>query len=383
MIGKPSFDQSLLDTLSLTLSDFAASPDGDDLIFRHDVPVLTVRREDQPAPALLALVLSEVIGADVHRQPYEKVHWTVAFNYKGRPASLALQKFGLRLRVAGDPGLGKELLGRLNKAMKVAERRSVQPWVKERTAGGHVEVENQATRFRHMYEFFREQAEESFSQPAPNEGQGGDLDGLVAGLNATFAAHAEGLYYGLAMLDAYFSWIEHVLVLLLPFAGYDPAQDDLIGFIGSRWGDKYQRVLGIDMKESKVFHDDLTTVKERLRNTFAHGGFEKRGASLFVPLEGYYPIPAMLSRANESALFHLFPMTESTLQHATDLLDRFDQYLAMRFPSGMMYVESGLNVPFTAAGRAKILEHANDLTAYEEWLDGYGQYIDMMQNADF
>lgn len=79
----------------------------------------------------------------------------------------------------------------------------------------------------------------------------------------------------MAMIDAYFSRLEHFLVLALPFVGYKRDSDDLSQFIGSLWSDKFRRIFEIKNKEVQQHYDVLVGIKEKYRNTFAHGGFEK------------------------------------------------------------------------------------------------------------
>ena len=65
------------------------------------------------------------------------------------------------------------------------------------------------------------------------------------------------------MLSAYFSRLEHVLVLLLAFGDYDPQSDDLARFIGMIWSDKFKRLLKVDSDlNKKRIYDDLRHIKE-------------------------------------------------------------------------------------------------------------------------
>ena len=64
-----------------------------------------------------------------------------------------------------------------------------------------------------------------------------------------------------------------------------------------------------DVKVSKNFNS-LKNIKENYRNYYAHGGFEKRGASLYFHFPGLGALPALLSNIKEKPHFSFFPVEE-------------------------------------------------------------------------
>ncbi len=373
-MGRPTFTETDRKNLLLGLGGFEASK-SDGLLLFSEAEVLPIERTVLPVPGLTAVLLEEMVGAKTRHRPEEKVHWAIPFAYKGIDCSLSLEKFGVRLRIAdGAQFPAKEVMYRLQKATRRAERSVFSKYVASQTQAGNVTVENKSGLFSSMYAFFRDKATATLDAEPQTGKAAFNLAGIM---NANFERKAEGLYYGLSMLDAYFSWLEHVLVLLLPFSGYDRTVDDLVAFIGARWGEKYKRVVGLDAQEAHTHYDRLTE-----RNTYAHGGFEKKGASLRVHLDGFSPIPASMTRTVESPFFRMFPLEAADLKEVVNVLDQFDGFLQRRFPSGMEYVGSGLPVVFDEDGLNLLLEHADDPEAFRSWLEGFTQYVDMMENGD-
>lgn len=55
----------------------------------------------------------------------------------------------------------------------------------------------------------------------------------------------EDFYYKVAMIDAYFSRLEHLLVLLLPFTNFTAAGEALLKFIGTNGDGKFKTISDI------------------------------------------------------------------------------------------------------------------------------------------
>lgn len=85
----------------------------------------------------------------------------------------------------------------------------------------------------------------------------------------------------IAAISAYLSRLEHDLVLALPFVGFDPQVDDLTAHIGSRWGEKFNRVLG-NSDEVGARKGRLTDLVERWRNPTLMGDSRRGRVPLYT-----------------------------------------------------------------------------------------------------
>lgn len=160
---------------------------------------------------------------------------------------------------------------------------------------------------------------------------------------------------------------------------------DLIKFIGLNWSYKYKRVLGLEPGlKSKKYYDRLDSVKEIFRNTFAHGGFEKAGASLYFHFPNIGAIPASLTSVKNSPHFHFFPLQEANFQEVCSLFDEIDEWLGKEsLPMAIRYAKSGLNISFDEDSITKMLEKAKNVDIFDEWLEAGSNYRDMIENADY
>jgi hypothetical protein len=352
--------------LELTLKDYAPA-----LELKPSYRIL-IERNDMPVPGLIEYMLVKVLGFS-NFGPDEKLRWQVPFTYQGMRCSLAYQKFGVRLYIAKSDvdeqdvhQKAKEIIGKLKRAAKIIERRVLDPYAKSQIGNGNVTVVNQYHDLNRIYQYFRKQAFSIFS----------DNPGLGS---------FEGFYNALAMINAYFSRLEHLLVIVLPFINFSPDTDHLVEIIGSQWGDKYRRIFELTQdKSAKLYYDKLHDIKERFRNTFSHGGFEKEGASLYFHLPEIGTIPARLTEIRNSPYFNFLPLARADFNEVCSLFDNFDNWLESgKTKYGVLYAKSGLNVPFDAES---VREYKLAMTSpedFEDMLEYYTDLSDMHTNMEY
>jgi hypothetical protein len=346
----------------------------------------TVQRDDLPVPPMVRWILHDFLGGpDTGRD--EKLSWQVLFKFEGRKCAMAFQKFGLRLYFDAtdldEPSavaFAKAAIGRLKKAVRVAEREVFRDFAEQQVRAGNVTITNQFHDLRSMYEHFRYEAE---NPPEPAEEDLGE--GIFAPhWNRMAAIERLRFYNAVAMVNAYFSLLEHVLVIVWPFVNYQPGVDDLEDFVGKRWSDKFRTVFDVSVPgKPKTYLDRLLSVAEEYRNTYAHGGFDKHRGAFLSHFDGG-AMPAVLNDIREHRRFDLFPIQEPSLSTIVGLLDEVDEWLLCGPAAfGMRYAAAGYDVPLNpehldAARRAMCSDEG-----FDEWLAHLGYQIDMMMNMDW
>lgn len=347
----------------------------------------TLHPREAPIPVLLRHALA-LIGV-THSGPGEKVAWSTTFTYKGYPCELAHQKFGLRLRVGGDltqeqaDCLLAEVEKKLISAVNTVERLLAET-ANDILNGGNVTVVNQHRQLRGAYNYFRERTTnpavvEDVSESAGGEGFTGTM--FTSGRNVMAMNSFRDL---VAAISAYVSWLEHVLVLALPFADFDPAKDDLTKIIGDRWGDKWRRVVGHSNAEAVRLRERLAEVVERWRNTYSHGGFEKgNGATIYLHTPGLGALPVGLSNIRNSPLMAFHAASESDIEGVFALFDEIDAWLSNNLPNAMEWIESELVVRFDSEFTAQVkacIELEGDV---ETMIDAFAYQQDVDTNMDY
>lgn len=301
-------------------------------------------------PRILQWLCQEIIGAKDGGR-WEKTAWRYWFQFGDLPFSLAFEKFGLRLYGSANSAeefgaAAKKVMGALDKASRMAERKVFQGFADQQVRSGAVTVRNEFPRLRNMYEEFRQAAETGPPERPAEERQEGSLLEST-GIIDIFEKERHRFHYTVAMLTAYFGWLEHALVLFWPFLGFQPGTDDLEGFIGDRWGDKFKQLF--DPATDPIANGHLAKLKEtceEFRNTFAHGGFGRHRRNLLVHVAGGGPIEAGVSWVRGRPHFDFFPVPEESYADIVKVLDGFDAWLKIgpaRY--GWQWGEAGIDLP--------------------------------------
>jgi hypothetical protein len=355
---------------------------------------VAVDRERVPVPSLLYMALVQVVGCP-DLGTADKTLWRVPFRYEGIEAMLAYEKFGVRLYldVAEDGGgserLAAEVVGKLNAIVKTIERESLQDLAERKLENGEVTLRNQHHRLRRAYEHFRAEAEETLAASEADDTrelgtvEEGDL--LSRGISKMFRRLEVGGFNAIAAINAYFSWLEHVLTLALAFGSTDPAGGTLRDHIGNRWGDKFRRVFDTQDAAANRVLARMHEVAEDYRNTFGHGGFDKLGATVGVQIEGIGAIPARLTDVRRSPHFELYPFAPVSFAEVTAVLDEVDRFLREHPATkhAMEFIESGFDVPFDSDSRR---EYADEMTSDERFrtfLAKRAEELDCLANMEF
>jgi hypothetical protein len=356
---------------------------------RDDLPmhVTNISRYAAPIPVLLRHALT-LIGVP-HGGPGEKVAWWTSFTYKGHSASLAHQKFGLRLRIRGeftDEQVGELMSEMTNKLTKAV--RTVEDLLASRASAtlsaGNVTVVNQHRHLRRAYDYFRERATnpelvEDKSESGTNEF--GTWSTFLLGKNVMAMNAGHDL---IAAISAFVSSLEHDLVLSLPFLDYDPSRDNLTNIIGDKWGDKWRRVVGHQNPEAVRLRERLTAVVERWRNPYSHGGFEKgNGATIYLHTLGLGALPVGLSRVRDSPLFSFHSASDTEIEDVFILFDQIDAFLASHLPHAMEWINSGLDVRFDAEFMRQVVRSVQASGNLEKLIGAHAYRQEMHDNMDY
>lgn len=286
----------------------------------------------------------------------EKLAWEYPFAYRERACSIALEKFGLRLYLepssdAGRRSDGEEIVKKLSAATRMLDKGILKLAAAEETAAGHLIVWNQVPRLRGMYDYFRRLATEAYA------GKGflaRDHDERSEG--SVFVQHlrvipqrTEGFYATVAMTMSYFSLLEHLLVFALLATDFDPSQESLTDFIGSRLLEKFKRVFDVaGDPEANRYYQRLHEAAETWRNPYGHGGFDKQHGTLAFYLPGIGSFPLLLSDIREHPGFSVVPEREQSFDELCALFDDLGRWLRTgQVAPAIRWADECLDVAFT------------------------------------
>lgn len=376
--------------LRYLLDGFARREDHGDIWASSEM--VCVEPKDLPVPPLVLFLLTEVMGM-VNLGLDEKTAWHVPINFRGHRVTIASQKFGLRLYVVPVEGSGEtaeviaaEVVGRLRKALRIVERDVLAGHARQQLEEGCLTIANQSGRQRAMYEHFRETASTAFAaaeKPALPEGRDA-VESIFASVCEKVYQSQVGAWEAIAAVNAYFSLLEHELVLVSAFSDLDPTGGALEDLIGNRWAEKFRKLFDLGDADAKRVQDRLHEIAETYRNPYSHGGFDKQGATLWFHLDGIGAVPARLSDIRSSPHFELFPVQPEDFATICADLDRTACWLRDgRYAAGFEWIDAGLDVAFDEESRRDYRRLASDPKHRRELIARHQHHADRAANFDW
>lgn len=364
--------------VKLALKDFSSDFTENNFKPIRDTISVRIERKVIPVPELILFIFSNILDfPNLGRM--EKMRWYIRFKYKSIICSIAYQKSGIYLYYekpdSNDLEVNPdEIIGKIAKSFRIIEENILQDFSKYQIKEGNITIPNIYYMLDRMYQYFREKAEKFFNTRAKDEYKFGDIKTIH-----------NGFYDTIAMIDSFFSKTEHVFILILPFAGFNSQNDDLLKLIGASWQNKYKRIFQIDTDvQAKKYYDKLINVKENLRNTFIHGGFEKSGASLLFHLPEVGNIPVNLTKVKDSPHFNFFPVEGEDFNKICKLFDEFELWIKSgKLAQGIRYIESGLNVPFDNKSLSIFNKAMATNNEFEKLIEKWSYLSDQHENMDY
>jgi hypothetical protein len=366
----------------------AALPDLEDVATTPALSPHELSRDEFPLPDLILFGLTRLCDLRQYG-PAEKLRWGVRGKYQGTTFSITLEKFGLRLYVVSHASVEERasIIGCLRTAVRLAEAH-VRTLAQDQVDAGNVTIENQYRFFEGAYRFFRYKAKRAYrTKPPKAKVLRHSPDGhVVSWSSQPFKPLIEGGYYAGAMLDAYFSRLEHSLVLALAFTRFDPREGRLLQFVSANWDEKLRSIFdfGEDDVARKIY-EDVRKLKEELRNPLAHGGFAKKGASFNFHVERFGALPVLLSGHGRTVDTFFTRMPEVSYTRACAQFDAFDTFLDQSsIRHGLQFSRSSMNVSFSEESRQeyqRVIAAGND--AFEEFISHRVDEADRHMNMDY
>lgn len=374
-------DDKLQESLESALKDFSSeAPEPDNPSPRNTYKP----RERFPIPTLVLITLRDFYDCEA-RGPFEKIRWSVACGYCEQPVVFEMRKFGFTICY---PDALKDdiraLLQDLGKAVEIVEK-ALETFAKRQTDKGQVTIPNRYGQFHDRYEFFREKAADAYDQPRPEREVTRDDNGEIKEIKVpAWKSQTEGKYLTAAMVDAYFSRLEHLLILLLPFTSFQPEADSLRDFLFDHWNEKFKVACDLDRRDTKRAYDALIALRREFRNPMAHGGIEKPWGSMYFHVPGALALPACLTGVRETKEFRFQPfLGETSHEEICSLFDSTDEAIRKEHPRAFEFAESGLDIAFDEKSRKNYHSAMESEEKFQDFIRGMHLRTDMHMNMDY
>ncbi len=341
-----------------------------------------------PVPELVLFTLRNVMGWRWSGHG-EKVRWTVYGSVDGEPVFFSLQKFGFAIgRKVDGVVANTKIEGQLASALKEVEK-ALETVAEYQVAAGDVLIVNRFGEFDARYRFYRELADKAFKRasrkPRVSRSPGSPF-GLADVMNRLIKAKREGFFHSVAMVDCYFSALEHRLVLLRAFTGKPLSQGEVIDLLSAKWDDKLKMVVPVaGNRKLELLLGRMREIKERVRNPFSHGGVENDGGSMFFHLPTIGQIPVNFSKFGNSVRFSFLPVEEEGHSDYCEVFDAMDEILSsgdLAGPHALM--DAGVDPSFDGETLKRYADAIAGTDAdLRAFLDEWGHLWTMHANMDY
>lgn|SRR5487761_177865 len=243
---------------------------------------------------------------------------------------------------------------------------------------GNVMFTNQYANLRGGYEYFREGCQLAYAG-------NGRLRDKAPWIELTTGRGSQEAWWNfLAMVSAYFSLFEHILIGCLPFSTFNPQSEDLPYAVGSKWSSKFKLVADLEDSETAKHFGALQDIAERYRNTYSHGAFGSGGkAAMIVRLPGVGDVPASLSEFGVSPEQWFIPAAQNDFVRTCEAFDSCDNWLATGpLAAGYQWVQAGLDFDFSPRLRAAAAQ-AIGQGNFDEFVSQAVAHDEALMNWDF
>ena len=216
-----------------------------------------------------------------------------------------------------------------------------------------VNVRNRSVELYHRFEFLTEEYKSKLSEAEGRTREPRARTPASARVNCRIPDYRrlrEANWLALSAIESFFSWTEHVFILLAIMQGRCSTGKSVNELAKADWKEKFRAALDINDPEIKQYYDDLIAVRDQVRNFVAHGSFGKRGeAFLFHSAVGAVPV---LLPHPEGRHSNRFSQKGSVLteRRAMSSIENFIEHIRTGpLASAWMYLDSGMNLVLTRA----------------------------------
>ena len=308
-----------------------------------------------PPYYLVYFLLVKLLGfRDLGR--FEKVAFSIPIQIDGTVLVVEHRKFGLGIFIKDscDEAAAEKAVRHIHAGMKAA-----QPYFEAladtAAKGSDLNVKNNARELFERFTYFADRYAEKSAEAEMRKDERIETK-LPTGKNVshaimhTFPSHQllkEARWYATAAIEAFYSWTEHVFILVAILKGKIKTGEDVANTAGAEWKEKFKLALDVTDPDSKQFYDRLITLRIQVRNFVAHGAFGKNGQALhFHSIVG--AVPLLMPHRQKKEHFRFGNGVDFLPPEAMQLIHDFISHMwSGNLSPARIYIDSGLPLILT------------------------------------
>ncbi|HQC55351.1 MAG TPA: hypothetical protein PKX91_06485 [Clostridia bacterium] len=359
----------LREEIKIVMSGFeeinTCSLNNNEIIFGKDIPL---------EPYIMRYLFKNILGFKVRFKIQEKTNYIIRFRYKGYDCEISHKKLSYQLMV--NPIIKDNVLKVFRKVKALLEKYFIELSQIALQEDNYM-LENNIRAYENRLEYIEERI--LYHKNNLQKSQEGkrsyseniikniicELYGKYPNINL-FDEHMSSMQIlTVTYIECIFSYIEHVLTLLGVFKSYKNKYEYFHNFIKQGWVTKWEFIfenkeinneeVKADINndnvkddlfdESKNLKDKAKSLKEKYRNSWAHGMFSKE-KKIFIPIEGLGNYPMFMKEGRVVGLWDNNPMLSAVelLAEFKKIREQFDNILNEKFPCEMILLRGGVSV---------------------------------------
>lgn len=310
----------------------------------------------------------------------EKVAWSIPVDFNGCAATIEHRKLGLGVfssKSPEDEAIAKEIVVAVQRGIG-AGRRYFDHLAAKAVTGSQLNVSNNSPwlfgRYTYLRDLFKEKAA-SVQNRSLYEVEEVDLvleaEKTVKSFILSYSDSEEAKWVGIAAIEAFFSWTEHVLILIGILLGKLKTGVEVSAMADKEWSEKIKVAIDLSVnKEMKDIYEELLEIRRQVRNYMAHGAFGKQGEAFHFH-SGAGAVPVKLTGQLGGLSMWIKPSFEES--RAIEVMESFITKLweGERAPAKLLLDDADLPI---------ILSHASDgryrhIMSSEEVMEDYIKYL--------
>jgi hypothetical protein len=328
-----------------------------------------------------------------HGGKWEKVAWTVPVEYDGSAAYIEHRKLGLGVFSAAsatNEKVATEIVKAIGRGIKMAL-----PYFDYLAAkaveNSQLNVTNNSGWLLARYEYLRDRFREKTQVPQSLQDKVEMTetrlsDGTIVESFTRPAAQSrkEAAWLGIAAIEAFFGWTEHVLVHIAILTGNIKTGEEVANLALADWSEKIKKAIGLADNDWKILFDELLGIRRQIRNYMAHGAFGKQGEAFqFHSAAGAVPVNLTDPDGRDRYSFWFGPSFDEEV--AIETAETFIQKLweGTRAPAKFYIQEAGFPSILTFASDGSYDEAMKSVEHMEEFVTGLGHQMDIAANMDW
>lgn len=341
----------------------------------------------------MEFVLRDIVGSSDFGRT-EKLAWEYALIFDEVRMTAAFQKFGLRVYVEKEDVRDadkaaeavNELTAALASAMPLLRATVLSTIADEQVALGQININNHFPALAREYEHFQQLSKDSARAAESAEPIREIIDGPIPGHSVRFPAiqlKEQAEFEARASINAFFSMLEHLLLIAFMLSGKDASNGHLAAFLGSGWNAKFKTMVDLNDNDSNQTYERLVLLHRDLRNRAIHGEVGADGTDFHFLLPGVGPVASRLVTSEGKARTYRWsgPKAEKPLE----ILCNADLWLRSGpLAAAVAYGESGLPLSFATELRSEITAAAAEgMESLEEMILRISRMADDAANMDW